>query len=178
MTNEEGKEAMSVEGKEGTGIGGRLAVLAGDAVADAALGVLFERVAAAVGSAQCGAGGQGPAVVELDAGDAARLLRLAMDSGQGAARGVDALVRVLARDEAGKLEQLSGAVAKLLGACGAIKAGRGRPVSVASALADLRVAYWRVSGQADELARRDAAAAGLVSGAVSGLPAAQQLGVA
>lgn len=173
--NEEGKEAMNMEGKEGTGIGGRLAALDGDAVADAALGVLFKRVAAAVGSAQCGAGGQGPAVVELEAGDAARLLMLAMGSKQGAAA---CAADVLARDEAGKLEQLSGAVAKLLGACGAIKAGRGRPVSVASALADLRAAYWRVSGQADEVARRDAAAAALVSGAVSGLPAAEQLGVA
>ena len=174
--NEEGKEAMTMaseEGKEWAGIGERLAALAGDAVADVALGVLFERVAAAVGSAQCGAGGQGPAVVELDAGDAARLLMLAKGSKQGAAA-----CAALARDEAGKLEQLCAAVAKLLGACGAIKAGRGRPVSVASALADLRAAYWRVSGQADELARRDAAAAGLVSGAVSGLPAAEQLVVA
>lgn len=162
---------MNEEGKEG----GQLPALAGDAVADAALGVLFKRVASAVGSARCGEGGQGPAVVELEASDAARLLMLAM--GARRCRPAECGAGVLARDEAGKLEQLSGAVAKLLGACGAIKAGRGRPVSVASALADLRSAYWRVSGQADELARRDAAAAGLVSGAVSGLLAAEQLGV-
>lgn len=155
------------EGKEGTGIGGRLPGLDG---AVPGFGVLHARVSAAIDAASCGAGGQGPASVELGADDVRKLLDLANESMALRAELDD--IRMRSDDGAAQqLSRLSAAVGKLLASCGAVKAGRGRPVSAAAALGELRAVWWQVSGKAEEVARRDAAACAALAAASSELPA-------
>lgn len=150
------------EGKEGAGIGGRLPALAG---AVPGFGVLHARVSAAIDAASCGAGGQGPASVELSADDARQLLNLANESLALRAELDDTRMRS-GGDAVEQLSRLSAAVGKLLASCGAVKAGRGRPVSAAAALGELRAVWWQVSGKAEEVARRDAAAVSVLASAV------------
>lgn len=154
------------EGKEGTGIGGRLPGLDG---AVPGFGVLHARVIGAINSAEpspCDPFGR----VQLFEDDVRKLLDLANESMALRAELDD--IRMRSDDGAAQqLSRLSAAVGKLLASCGAVKAGRGRPVSAAAALGELRAVWWQVSGKAEEVARRDAAACAALAAASSELPA-------